>query len=351
MGSDPQYAQFPDLSLAQHVFNLSNSYVPPKTRSSSIAALQSAIREHAMAPLYKHLAHPVEGILNGSGVARERSMSVQLERSGGDPARRMMSPAAASSAASSSPAGPVIVSNMLAPRKLGGLGHSQIKETTLPWDESLYKELEARNLEEFAKLSKEQEEAAESGGESDIQAVMGKRAEYLARIGTKIDILLAETRLGLFFGDRAFTKGVLERACTHVESGGDWDRRNRLKAYQGLHLVTVRNFAAAAPLLLDSLATFTSYELCTYSDLVVFAVIAGTLALKRVDFKSKVVDAPEIRAILGDGEERLSALTGGVSSGPGADEEMKDAPAADEKSSNERTIVNVTTLGAEVTTK
>ncbi|KZZ88305.1 proteasome regulatory particle subunit [Ascosphaera apis ARSEF 7405] len=402
MGSDPQYIRYPDLSLAQHVFNLSNSYTTSQIRSASVSALQAAIREHAMAPLYKHLAHPVEGILNGGGVARERSMSVQLERLGGAPAaaagvaaaagavvtgagaaitaaaaagaaaatataNRAVSPAAsaASGVAGSGTGvpGQVIVSNMLAPKKLGGMSSTQIKDVTLPWDEKLYKELEARNDEELAKLEKEQEEVAESGVESDVQAVIGKKAEFYAKIGdkdksiqtfesilsstsllgTKIDILLAQTRIGLFFGDKSYVQSVLDRATTLVESGGDWDRRNRLKAYKGLHLLTARNYAAAAPLLLDSLATFTSYELCSYSELVVFSVMAGSLALKRVDFKSKVVDAPEIKAILGDGEDRLDTLA----SGGNKDEEMKDAPPADADKGH-AAIVNLTTLGTEI---
>ncbi|KAI5289037.1 hypothetical protein KEM54_004509 [Ascosphaera aggregata] len=402
MGSDPQYIRYPDLSLAQHVFNLSNSYTTPQVRSASIAALQTAIRDNAMAPLYKHLAHPVDGVLNGGGSARERSMSVQLDRFGGPAvaaatagataaaggaipvvvaaagataaaaaATRAVSPGATTPAMTpgANVSGPVIVSNMLAPKKLGGMSSAQIKEMTLPWDESLYKELEARNNEELAKLAKEQEEVAESGVESDVQAVIGKRAEYFAKIGdkdkaiqtfenvlsstsllgTKIDILLAETRTGLFFGDKTYVQSVLDRASAIIETGGDWDRRNRLKAYRGLHLLTVRNYAAAAPLLLDSLATFTSYELCTYSELVVFSVMAGSLALKRVDFKSKVVDAPEIKAILGDGEVRLDALSGSK------DEEMTEAPSTDatqsstdNANSGHAAIVNLTTLGSDM---
>jgi len=134
----------------------------------------------------------------------------------------------------------------------------------------------------------------------------------------------------------------VERANTLVESGGDWDRRNRLKAYQGLHLLTVRSHGLAAPLLLDSLSTFTSYELCSYSSLIIYAVVAGAVSLKRVDFKAKVVDAPEIKAVVGSGEDRLAAFTGTISSGLAAgDEEMPDvgsatpAPAA----------VNLTMLG------
>lgn len=158
--------------------------------------------------------------------------------------------------------------------------------------------------------------------------------------------------MGLFYGDKALVKKHVARAKTLVESGGDWDRRNRLKAYEGLHLLTVRSYNLAAPLLLDSLSTFTSYELCTYSNLVVYSVLAGSVSLKRVDFKSKVVDAPEIKAILGaDSDDKLLALSGAISAGPGAkDAEMRDAvqdtvsPTAPTKIT---TAVNLTTLGSD----
>jgi 26S proteasome regulatory subunit N7 len=154
--------------------------------------------------------------------------------------------------------------------------------------------------------------------------------------------------MGLFYGDKHLVKKHVERAKTLVETGGDWDRRNRLKAYEGLSLLTTRSYNLAAPLLLDSLSTFTSYELCTYSNLVIYAVLAGSVSLKRVDFKSKVVDAPEIKAILGDGEDKLLALTGAISAGPGADAEMADASAAASSAtpSAKVTAVNLTTLGS-----
>lgn len=164
-------------------------------------------------------------------------------------------------------------------------------------------------------------------------------------LGTKIDIVLAIIRIGIFFGDKVFVKKNIDRAKALVESGGDWDRRNRLKAYQGLHLLTTRSYNLAAPLLLDSLSTFTSYELCSYSSLVVYSVLAGSISLKRVDFKSKVFDAPEIKAILGDGEDKIAALSGAFSAGPGAgDEEMKDSASATPTPAP--TAVNLTTLGS-----
>ena len=67
MGSDPQYLKFPDLSLAQHVFNISNPACPQPVRQTSLKSLQDAIAENKMAPFYRFLAHPVDGILNNLG--------------------------------------------------------------------------------------------------------------------------------------------------------------------------------------------------------------------------------------------------------------------------------------------
>jgi len=69
------------------------------------------------------------------------------------------------------------------------------------------------------------------------------------------------------------------------------------------------------------------------------------VSLKRVDFKSKVVDAPEIKAILGDGEDKLLALSGALSAGPGADEETKEISSATPPAA--KTAVNLTTLGSD----
>lgn len=62
MGSDPQYASFPNMLLAQHIFTLRQpnltTYHPSAHR-----ALLSSIEEHSQAPLYRYLAHPTDGIV------------------------------------------------------------------------------------------------------------------------------------------------------------------------------------------------------------------------------------------------------------------------------------------------
>ncbi|KAK3941670.1 putative 26S proteasome regulatory complex component [Diplogelasinospora grovesii] len=334
MGSDPQYAKWPLLPLAQHVFTLTNPYASRSAQQAAVKNLQDAIAEHKMAPLYRYLAHPIEGILNAVGEGGSHVVP------GDKPLSRKSS--AVGMIATNSPGSSV----------------------SIPWDEAMYQALHADNEKELETFQKEEEEAVEKAGDTEIQAARGKRAEFWARVGdkekaiaayedvfektgvlgTKIDLVLAIVRMGLFYGDKQLVRKHVERAKTLVESGGDWDRRNRLKAYEGLYLLTVRSYNLAAPLLLDSLSTFTSYELCTYSNLVVYSVLAGSVSLKRVDFKSKVVDAPEIKAILGDGEDKLLALSGAISAGPGADASMQDAAAA--PAAARTAVVNLTTLGS-----
>ncbi|KAH7019424.1 26S proteasome subunit RPN7-domain-containing protein [Ilyonectria destructans] len=331
MGSDPQYAKWPLLPLSQHVFALTNAYASKTAQQSAVQALQDAIAKDKMAPFYRYLAHPIDGILNTIGEGGASAPGKPLSRKSS-------------------------LVGMIATKPA-------VTTVNLPWDEGLYNELKEDNDRELEEFKKEEDEAEEQAGDTEIIAAKGKRAEFWARVGdkdkaiaayesvfektgilgAKIDLVLAIIRMGLFYGDKPLVKKHVERAKTLVETGGDWDRRNRLKAYEGLHLLTLRSHNLAAPLLLDSLSTFTSYELCTYSNLVVYSVLAGSVSLKRVDFKSKVVDAPEIKAILGDGEDKLLALSGALSAGPGTDAAAtpKVAPT---------TAVNLTTLGTSTST-
>ncbi|RSM01415.1 hypothetical protein CDV31_011348 [Fusarium ambrosium] len=329
MGSDPQYAKWPLLPLSQHVFTLTNAYASKTAQQAAVKALQDAIAQDKMAPFYRYLAHPLDGVLNTIG-----------EGGASAPGRPLSRKSSLVGMVATKPTATVI---------------------SLPWDEGLYNQLKEDNDRELQEFQKEEEEAVEQAGDTEIMAAKGKRAEFWARVGdkdkaiaayesvfektgilgTKIDLVLAIIRMGLFYGDKPLVKKHVERAKSLVETGGDWDRRNRLKAYEGLHLLTVRSYNLAAPLLLDSLSTFTSYELCTYSNLVVYSVLAGSVSLKRVDFKSKVVDAPEIKAILGDGEDKLLALSGALSAGPGAD----DTTGVKAPKTATTTAVNLTTLG------
>ena len=155
MGSDPQYAKYPDLSLAQDIFTLTNPASTEPSRHTSLKKLQDAISEHKMAPLYRFLAHPVDGVLNtsGEGSAAQPAPSEARRPSG--------------------------TSGIVARRKL-------VSGIDLPWDEQLYEKLRTENEEELETFQQEEEEAAEKAGDTEVQAARGKRAEFWARIGDKV---------------------------------------------------------------------------------------------------------------------------------------------------------------------
>lgn len=80
----------------------------------------------------------------------------------------------------------------------------------------------------------------------------------------------------------------LVSTCSLIEEGGDWDRRNRLKVYQGLYSIAIRDFKAAATYFLDTVSTFTSYELMEYTTFVRYTVYISMIALPRNELRDKV---------------------------------------------------------------
>ncbi|KIM37948.1 hypothetical protein M413DRAFT_20188 [Hebeloma cylindrosporum] len=188
----------------------------------------------------------------------------------------------------------------------------------LPLDKTLLAEMEAANEEELKKLDERLAEAEKIEGESEISDALKARANYLTRIGDKerslqaqklalektpglgsrIDITLTIVRLGFFFSDTEIVTTNMDKAEKLIDEGGDWDRRNRLKVYNGLHLLSIRQFKRGGELLLDALSTFTATELLSYNEFVGLTVIANTLGLKRVDLKKKLINAPEVNQVL-----------------------------------------------------
>lgn len=77
--------------------------------------------------------------------------------------------------------------------------------------------------------------------------------------------------------------------CRLIDEGGDWDRRNRLKVYKGVYCMSIRQFKEAAALFLDTIATFTSYELMTYPTFVTYTVLCSVIALERPQLREKVL--------------------------------------------------------------
>lgn len=159
MGSEPQYAKWPLLPLSQHVFTVTNPYASRPNQEVAAKKLQDAIEEHKMAPLYRYLAHPIEGILNSVGEGGASAPGKPLSRKS----------SAVGMIASKSP-----TSNI-----------------SIPWDEGVYQKLKEDNDKEFEGYQKEEDEAVEKAGDTEIMAARGKRAEFWARVGDKVCLLFS----------------------------------------------------------------------------------------------------------------------------------------------------------------
>eukprot|EP01069_Polyplicarium_translucidae_P007859 Polyplicarium_translucidae@DN3159_c0_g1_i1.p2 len=115
--------------------------------------------------------------------------------------------------------------------------------------------------------------------------------------GGKLDIILTLIRLALFEADSKMVATNIDRAKVELEKGGDWERRNKHKIYEGLHLLSKRLFAEAAVLFNDSLATFAASELVSFEDFVFYTVLTGMLTLDRPALKTKILASPEVLAV------------------------------------------------------
>lgn len=182
----------------------------------------------------------------------------------------------------------------------------------------LLKELKQANTVAIEEFDKQHEEAVKSLGETEVRESLLKKAEYLCKIGDKeaavpafekayektvsfgqrLDIQFNLIRLGLFYMDHSLISKSLDKAKKLIDEGGDWDRRNRLKVYEGLYSMAIRDFKKASNLFLEALATFTSTELFPYKQFVAYCVIVSSLTLSRVDLHKKVVSSSEIKEVL-----------------------------------------------------
>ena len=182
------------------------------------------------------------------------------------------------------------------------------KQLHLSEDPQLSMNMQKANDQRLKELDEKIKVAEESDGETEIREAMIAKAHYLSKIGNKmaaltqfrsildktvlpgcrLDITFHLIRMGFFYNDRDLITTNIEKANSLIEEGGDWDRRNRLKVYRGLHSLSIRDFDSSAKHFLDAVATFTSYELMDYKSFIIYTVLTSMIALKRKDLREKV---------------------------------------------------------------
>jgi len=162
------------------------------------------------------------------------------------------------------------------------------------------KDANTKKLKELEVLSAETDDPEETVGSTvwkaklDYLCCIGDRKNAEALATEKLndqtidktkrtDAAFALFRIAYFNGcDIIAMKYGIEQAKELIEKGaGDWSARNKLKAYEALYCLGVRDFENAAKLFIEAVPTFESYELLDFSTLVRYTVVACTIALDR----------------------------------------------------------------------
>ncbi|KAM3748169.1 hypothetical protein ACB098_05G088300 [Castanea mollissima] len=193
-----------------------------------------------------------------------------------------------------------------------------VADLVLERDQGLLDSMRAKIDEEIKKLDEKIADAQENLGESEVREANLAKSLYFIRIGDKekaleqlkvtesktvavgqkMDLVFYTLQLGFFYMDFDLISKSIDKAKSLFEEGGDWERKNRLKVYEGLYCMSTRNFKKAADLFLDSISTFTTYELFPYDKFIFYTVLTSIISLDRVSLKQRVVDAPEILTVI-----------------------------------------------------
>jgi len=190
----------------------------------------------------------------------------------------------------------------------------------LKWsqDKQLLEHMKQINEDKLKHLDEVIKDAVENLGESEVREAKLAKANFFTRIGDrenatsafrtteeqtigsgqKLDLVFTQIRLGLFWMDHDIITRNLEKAKSMVEAGSDWDRKNKLKVYEALYLMSTRKFKEAATLFLETISTFTAVELLDYDTYIFYTILMSVVSLSRVTLKEKVLYAPEILQVI-----------------------------------------------------
>jgi len=85
-----------------------------------------------------------------------------------------------------------------------------------------------------------------------------------------------------------------------VQEGSDWDKKNKLKVFEGVYCMLIRDFKKAATLLMSAIPTFTATELLEYREFIFYAVLMGLLTKDRKTIKKEIVHSPDVLSVIRD---------------------------------------------------
>eukprot|EP00915_Cephaloidophora_sp_WS-2016_P001878 GHVH01002563.1.p1 GENE.GHVH01002563.1~~GHVH01002563.1.p1 ORF type:complete len:410 (+),score=84.79 GHVH01002563.1:146-1375(+) len=181
-------------------------------------------------------------------------------------------------------------------------------------DTTLVEEWKAYEEEETKMIIQAQKYSEENLGESEIRDQLMRRAHFLCGLGayeraieayriafdksvgvsSKLHVSLTIIRIGIAMKDSDLVLKEIKKAKDLLEKGGDWERRNKLKIYEGLHLISKGQFDRASKLLVNGLSTFSATELLPFKNFVLYGVCLAIISESRENYKKLILESPEV---------------------------------------------------------
>lgn len=171
---------------------------------------------------------------------------------------------------------------------------------------------------ELQKFEDKIKDCKENQGEIEVRDAMLEKAEFLryetsnfeeaekvfreayAMTGgasRKMEILFEILLMSFENEDHASIQKDIQQCHKLVEDGADWDKKNKLKIFEGVYCMMIRDFKKASDLFVNSIATFTAVEVMSFKDFVFYAVVLALLTQDRKTIKKEIVHCPDILAV------------------------------------------------------
>jgi 26S proteasome regulatory subunit N7 len=114
----------------------------------------------------------------------------------------------------------------------------------------------------------------------------------------KMEIMFEIHQMNIEKFDLDSLKKDIETCHQLVEDGADWDKKNKLKIYEGVYAMMTQNFKLAADLFVNSIATFTCVELLEYKQFIFYAVVMALVTQDRKTLKTKIIHSSDVNSVI-----------------------------------------------------
>ena len=137
----------------------------------------------------------------------------------------------------------------------------------------------------------------ETSNFEDAEKVFREAYSMTGGASRKMEILFEILLMNFEKEDHASIQKDIQQCHKLVEDGADWDKKNKLKIFEGVYCMMIRDFKKASDLFVNSIATFTAVEVMTFKDFVFYAVVLALLTQDRKTIKKEIVHCPDILAV------------------------------------------------------